>query len=106
MCNQRARKHVALRVRQLIDGLTVGGTNSFDPIVSLALAVRALIERFTVGGHNSVGPMASIALVGRDQVAQVPLQLSTLWARAVPSARYAVTLPEFLDVIDVTETSM
>ena len=106
LCNQRARKHVALRVRQLIDGLTVGGTNSFDPIVSLALAVRALIERFTVGGHNSVGPMASIAVVGGAQVAQVPLQLSTRWARAVSSARYAVTLPEFLDVMDVTETSM
>ena len=94
-------------MRQLIDRLTIGGNDSFDPIVSLALVVRALIERLTVGGHNSVAPNVSIAVVGGDQVAQVapPPQLSTRrWA--VPSDRYSVTLPEFLDVIDVEETSM
>ena len=108
LCNRNARKHVALRLRQLIDRLTIGGNNSFDPFVSLALVVRALIVRFTVGGHNAVAPgNVSIAVVGGDQVAQVapPPQLSTRrWA--VPSDRYAVTLPEFLDVIDVEETSM
>ena len=85
LCNKKARKHVRLRFRQLID-------------------------RFTIGGNNSVGPIVSLALVGGDQVAQVaqvalPPQLFTRrWA--VPSDRYAVTLPEFLNVMDVTETSM
>ena len=61
-------------------------------------------------GHNSVGPIVSLALVGGDQVAQVaqealPPQLFTRrWV--VPSDQYAVTLPEFLNVMDVTETSM
>ena len=105
LCNNKARNHVGLRFRQLIDRFTIGGNNSFDPFVSLALVVRALIVRFTVGGHNAVAPNVSIALDGGDQVAQVAPQLSTRrWA--VPSDRYAVTLPEFLNVMDVTETSM
>ena len=106
-CNREARKHIALRLRQLIDRFTIGGNNSFDPFVSLAVGVRALMQRFTFGGNNSVGPIVSLAHVGGDQVAQValPPQLSTRrWA--VPSDRYAVTLPEFLNVMDVTETSM
>ena len=78
LCNREARKHVRLRLRQLID-------------------------RFTVGGNNSVGPIATIALAVRAQVDETP-QSTRRWAE--PSLRYAVTLPEFLDVIDVTETSM
>ena len=112
LCNKKARKYVALCLRQLIDRFTVGGNDSFDPIVSLALVVRALIERFTVGGHNSVAPIVSIAVVEGDQVAP-PRQLATRgWGPAqasrwaMPSERYAVTLPEFLNVMDVTETSM
>ena len=79
LANKKAKKHAALRLRQLID-------------------------RFTVGRTNSVGPIVSIALVARAQVADSP-QLSTRrWAE--PSVRYAVALPEFLDIMDVTETSM
>ena len=104
LCNREARKHIVLRLRQMIDRFTIGGNNSFDPFVSLALVVRALMQRFTVGAHNSVAPIVSIAVVGGDQVAP-PLQLFTSrWA--APSNRYAVTLPEFLEVMDVTETSM
>ena len=104
LCNKKARKHIVLRLRQLIDRFTIGGNNSFDPFVSLALVVRALIQWFSVGRHNSVAPIVSIAVVGGDQVAP-PLQLFTRrWA--APSIRYAVTLPEFLEVMDVTETSM
>ena len=73
--NKKARKHVGLRLRQLID-------------------------RFTVGGNNSVTPIVSIALTVRAQVEDSPRR----WAE--PSNRYAVTLPEFLNVMDVTETSM
>ena len=77
--NKKARKHVALRLRQLID-------------------------RFTVGGNNSVGPIVSIALVVRAQVEDSPQLFKRRWA--VPSAQYAVALPEFLDIMDVTEISM
>ena len=42
--NQKARKHVKLRVRQLIDRLTVGGNNSVGPIAPIALVVRAQVE--------------------------------------------------------------
>ena len=77
--NKKARKHVALRLRQLID-------------------------RFTVGGNNSVSPIVSIALVVRAQVEDSPQLFTRRWAE--PSARYAVALPEFLDIMDVTETSM
>ena len=79
LANKKAKKHAALRLRQAID-------------------------RFTVGGNNSVGPFVSIALVARAQITDSP-QLSTRrWAQ--PSVRYAVALPEFLDIMDVTETSM
>ena len=77
--NKKARKHVALRLRQLID-------------------------RFTVGGNNSVSPIVSIALVVRAQVEDSPQLFKRRWA--VPSAQYAVALPEFLDIMDVTEISM
>ena len=77
--NKKARKHVALRLRQLID-------------------------RFTVGRNNSVGPIVPIALVVRARVEDSPRLFTRRWA--VPSAQYAVALPEFLDIMDVTETSM
>ena len=79
LSNKKAKKHVALRLRQLID-------------------------RFTVGRNNSVGPLVSIALVARAQVADSPPLFTRRWAE--PSVRYAVALPEFLDIMDVTETSM
>ena len=69
-CNREARKHVRLRLRQLIDRFTVGENNSVEPIATIALAVEA--------------------------------QHSTeRWAE--PSDRHAVTLPQFLDVTDVTD---
>ena len=77
--NKKARKHVKLRVRQLIDRLTVGGNNSVSPIAPIALAVRAQVE-------------------------DSPQLFTRRWT--VPSAQYAVALPEFLDIIDVTESSM
>ena len=75
---KKARKHVALRLRQLIDRFTVGRNNSVSPIVSIALGVRAQVEDSP--------------------------QLSTRrWA--VPSARYAVSLPEFQDIMEITDIS-
>ena len=79
LCDKKARKHVKLRLRQLIDRITVGGNNSVTPIVSIALTVRA-------------------------QVDDSPQISRRRWAE--PSERYAVTLPQFLEVMDVTETSL
>ena len=79
LCDKKARKHVKLRLRQLIDRNTVGGNNSVTPIVSIALTVRA-------------------------QVDDSPQISRRRWAE--PSERYAVTLPQFLEVMDVTETSL
>ena len=77
LSNKKAKIHVALRLRQLID-------------------------RFTVG--NSVGPIVSIALIARPQIADSPQHSTRRWAE--PSVRYAVSLPEFVNIMDVTETSM
>ena len=72
LCNKKARKHVRLRFRQLID-------------------------RFTIGGNNSVGPIATIALAVRPQ------NSTERWAE--PSVPYTVTLPQFLDHMDVTDVT-
>ena len=77
LSNKKAKKHVALRLRQLID-------------------------RFTVG--NSVGPIVSIALIARPQLADSPQHSTRRWAE--PSVRYAAFHPEFVNIMDVEETSM
>ena len=61
------------------------------------LRFRQLIDRFTIGGTNSVGPIATIALAVRPQ------NSTERWAE--PSVRYTVTLPQFLDDMDVTDVT-
>ena len=61
------------------------------------LRFRQLIDRFTIGGTNSVGPIATIALAVRPQ------NSTERWAE--PSVRYTVTLPAFLNDMDVTDVT-
>ena len=79
LCHKKARKHVRLRMRQLIDRFTVGGNNSVEQIATIALAVsREFVE---------------------NSVENSPAR----WAE--PSVRYTVTLPEFLNDMDVTDVT-
>ena len=65
--NQGARAHVAQRIRQQIDTLTIGGNNAVHPVVTIAVApMRSL-----------VGDAATLAPPRRpteDTVASIELQ--------------------------------
>ena len=52
--NKKARKHIALQLRQKIDSITIGGNNTVHPVVEVALVeLRDQIEDSGSPRHNA-----------------------------------------------------
>ena len=60
--NKGARAHVALRLRQQIDSLTVGGNNTAHPVVEIALVPLRSLNRYapTMPTSTRVGPAPTL----------------------------------------------
>ena len=54
LSNKKARKHIALRLRQKIDSISIGGNNNVHPVVEVALVeLRDQIEDSGSPRHNA-----------------------------------------------------
>ena len=52
--NKKARKHIALQLRQKIDSISIGGNNTVHPVVEVALVeLRGQIEDSQTHRHNA-----------------------------------------------------